>query len=291
MRWLLFSILLFLVLTQNIAQNIDHFYSNYELKDGSVYTGYISHQSLTGKFVTITATSAVIVMNETDVNIDTILSITPVSLLEDEMRTLLTKRPHILPNPSNPTVAVVDIEDCKKQYIYHNAVLLQRGEKVKFLTCEDDSISIPIDNIVQVTKLPRPADFSYGINERIETKRYVGDIEGQIVNQNLNNGTIDILSKNEYLYRIKSSDIISRSEVPIDSALPYSMQCPFTETVHTNDKTYCGYIIRQVYGTKDQPGLLFIQTDNNQEERINYSDIRDIYRKRNDHLSVFSADD
>ncbi len=278
------------MLTQSLAQNIDHFYSDYELKDGSVYTGYISHQSFTGKFVTITATSAVIVMDEPDVNIDTILSITPVSLLEKEMCTMLTKRPHIFPNPSNPTVAVVDIKDCKKQYIYHNAVLLQRGEKVKFLTCENDSISIPTDNIVQVTKLPRPADCSYGVNERIATRRFMSDLEGQIVNQNLENGTIDLLSKNEYLYRIKSSDVISRCGVLIDSTLPYNMQYPFIETVITNDGTYCGNIIRQEYGTKDKPGFLLIQTDNNQAERVNYSDIRDIYRKLNDRLSVFPAD-
>ncbi len=283
MKCLISTTLLLSFCIQSIAQETDYIYSDYEMKDGSVYTGYISRQSFTDKSVTLSTVSALKVMDESDVSIDPTLSITPISALEDEMRNWLKKHSNILPDSSSKsTVPITVVEDRKNQHTYRNALLVQRGEKVKFITCENVDVDVKADDIVKLTKTVRPAGIFSGVNERFSTKRYEDDLNGQVVCQDMTNGTIYILGDKGYQFNIKNSDIISRSEILIDSELPYNEQCPFIETVHTKDGTYCGFISKQVFGTKDIPGYLLVQTALNQVDRVEYSDITEIRRRPNE---------
>ena len=45
MKRLFVTIMLLPALWQATAQNHDYIYSDFEMKDGSIYTGYVSHQS------------------------------------------------------------------------------------------------------------------------------------------------------------------------------------------------------------------------------------------------------
>lgn len=283
MRCLVSTILFLSLCIQGVAQGTDYIYSDYEMKDGSVYTGYISRQSFTDKSVTLSTVSALKVMDETDVSVDPTLSLTPISALEDEMRNWLKKHPCILPDYSSRSIVpIAVIEDRKSQHTYRNALLVQRGEKVKFITCENENVDVNADDIVKLTRAVRPAGIFSGVNERFSTKRYEDDINGQVVRQDMEKGTIYILGDNGYQFNIRISDILSRSEILVDSELPYNEQCPFIETVHTKDGTYCGFISKQVFGTKDAPGYLLVQTALNQVDRVEYSDITEIHRSPNE---------
>lgn len=283
MKYFLSATLMLSFFVQSVAQEIDNIYSDYEMKDGSIYTGYISRQSFIDKTVTLTAVSAMRVMDKADVSINSTLSMTPISALEEKMQNWLKKHPNFVPNyNSKSTVPIVKIEDLRKQHIYHDALLIQRGAKVKFLTCDNEIINIPTDDIVKLTKPARHAGVMSGVIERFSTKVYEEDIKGQVVCQDMRDGTINILDDLGYTFSIKSSDVTSRSEILIDPELPYTEQCPFIETVHTKDATYCGFISKQVFGTKFMPGYLHVQTDLNQVERVEYPNIREITRRLNE---------
>ena len=253
------------------------------MKDGSVYTGYISRQSFIDKSITVSAVSALMVKDEGDVIIDSILSMTPISALESEMRIWLNKHSYILPDSSsNYKVPIAVIEDKKKQRTYRNALLVQRGEKVKFITCEDENVNVKTNDIVKMTRTVRPAGVLSGLNERFSIKKHEGGITGQVVCQDMINGIIYILGEKGYQFSFNNSDVISRSEILIDSELPYIEQCPFIETVHTKDTTFCGFISKQVFGTKESSGYLLVQTANSQIDSVKYSDITEIHRNLNE---------
>lgn len=55
MKRLFVTIMLLPVLWQATAQNHDYIYSDFEMKDGSIYTGYVSHQSFSEGTIKINA--------------------------------------------------------------------------------------------------------------------------------------------------------------------------------------------------------------------------------------------
>jgi hypothetical protein len=283
MKYLVSKILLLSFCIQSVAQEVDYIYSDYEMKDGTIYTGYISSQSFTDKTITLTTISALKVMDEVDAKINSTFSITPISTLDGKMQNWLNSHSYILPDSNNKsTVVLTVIEDRKNQRKYDDVILVQRGEKVKFIACENEKVKVNVNEIVKFTKSARPSRISSGLNECFSTRKYGNDITGQVVCQNMKEGTICILGDEGYQFNIKTADIISRSEILIDPELPYNEQCPFIETVKTKNGSYSGFISKQVFGTKDMPGYLLVQTSLNHVDRVEYADIIEIQRQPNE---------
>ena len=97
MKRLFVTIMLLPAVWQATAQNHDYIYSDFEMKDGSIYTGYVSHQSFSEGTIKIDARVILKNLPSESVGIETCEDNKPRTELSKSMRTWLDARTWLFP--------------------------------------------------------------------------------------------------------------------------------------------------------------------------------------------------
>lgn len=285
------------------AQNDSYIYSDFEMKDGTVFTGYISRQSLVKETIEIKAHAIVKSINKIDAIIDPSTKVSAGDLekkTQDWLSSHIYEIPiygevlqaeksgtitHSTPSESmnkNMLLETGNVTDIANTPItYKHVILLSKAETVKFLLMKDTLIETKRQDIVAITKKLRPDNTTSGILERYETTSHAHTLEGQVTRKEMR-GEITLVSDSNSIYNFQDADIISYDQVPINSEQPYWEQMPFTETVIAKNGIYEGLIIRVKRGDENKSAFMLIRTGKEgSTNKVSYDDIQEIRRAPN----------
>lgn len=294
------SILLFLSLVLTISSEAKIF-EKVELKDGSIYEGYIMEQ-LPGKTVTVHVEAATILQSANKVSIvrkeDFLFSQLPeewkawaqvnkgylrsvngekhLTLWYLEQYAELAKdNTDINDNDSVASIIVDDFEDennCIPEIPQQHLVfVLEKGNNIKYVDLTRENKIINYSDIKQITRNTRHDDELSGINDLIKTRS--GEVvKGQIVSLEMGNG-IKILTDEGFVQTVSYADIAEQLKEKVNEDQDLYEQSPFLDVVLTEGKKYTGIIVKQNYGTTTIPGYLIIQDKASTDVRIPVKDV------------------
>ena len=248
------------------------------MKDGSIYTGYVSHQSFSEGTIKIDARVILKNLPSESVSIETCEDNKPRTELSKSMRTWLDVRTWLIP-AKDSVVTVARIKDKNSGTTYDNAVILSKGETVRFVAISSEEIAAKNSDILATTKMKRPANVLSGTHEVYETNNH--EYKEPLATCKKGNGTITFTDKDGIQDSIIGGNLLSCKIMLLDSNQPYIEQIPFIETIVTQNDKYQGYITQQVFGQKGKSGYLMIRTGNSTIERVEYGDIKEILRIEN----------
>lgn len=278
MKRLLVTFILLPAVLQATAQKLDYIYSDFEMKDGSIYTGYVSHQSFPEGTVKIDAQVIFKNLPSESVSIETCEDKKKRTELSKSMQTWLDARTWLTPIEDS-IVTVAGIKDKISGTTYEDAVILSKGETVKFVAISNKEITAKNSDILATTKMKRPANVLSGTHEVYETNKH--EYKEPLATCKKVNGTITFTDKDGVQDSIIGKNLLSCKIMLLDSNQPYIEQIPFIETIVTQNNKYQGYITQQVFGQKGKSGYLMIRTGNSTIERVEYGDIKEIIRIEN----------
>ena len=248
------------------------------MKDGYIYTGYVSHQSFSEGTIKIDARVILKNLPSESVGIETCEDNKPRTELSKSMRTWLDARTWLIP-AKDSVVTVAGVKDKISGTTYENAVILSKGKTVRFVAISNEEIAAKNSDILATTKMKRPANVISGTHEVYETNNH--EYKEPLATCKKGNGTITFTDKDGIQDSIIGGNLLSCKIMLLDSNQPYIEQIPFIETIVTQNDKYQGYITQQVFGQKGKSGYLMIRTGNSTIERVEYGDIKEILRIEN----------
>ena len=278
MKRLFVTIMLLPAVWQATAQNHDYIYSDFEMKDGSIYTGYVSHQSFSEGTIKIDARVILKNLPSDSISIETCEDNKPRTELSKSMQTWLDARTWLI-SEKDSVITVAEIKDKISGTTYENAVILSKGETVRFVAISNEEIAAKNSDILATTKMKRPANVLSGTHEVYETNNH--EYKDPLATCKKGNGTITFTDKDGIQDSITRGNLLSCKIMLLDSNQPYIEQIPFIETVVTQNNKYQGYITQQVFGQNGKSGYLMIRTGNSTIERVEYGEIKEVLRIEN----------
>lgn len=274
----LFTIIALLpAIWQATAQNHDYVYSDYEMENGTIYTGFISCQSFIENTITIDAKVVLKVIPTKEVCIYSEEKGKSISDLDENLRAWLAGHPHLLQAPDSCiTIGNIKIEENGMETTYNDAVLLEKEANIKFVAVHREEKTVNSRALLTTTKKKLPDNVLSGVKEICETK---DRSQGQVIRKQKDS---ILVIDNNGKEKIISKDTVAKNRVIfMDNSQPYIEQIPFIETVVTKTGNHEGYIKEQIYATNGKPGYILIQTGNSSIERVEYADIQEIRRAEN----------
>lgn len=242
------------------AQNIDQVYLN----NGSVYEGYISEQ-VPGDYIAVKAEMAEICLDTSKVS-----KVTPVRMylseLSESAQTWLKAN-----RPETDPVEMVDV--LSGDTLYENAVLLEKGSRLKFIYFPDAECKLPWREIYKTTKTEKGLNASTGIVDVITLKngKYIkGYIVEQILGDELKVRTFDNL-----LSSVKYSDILCINSEQIGKNKSLWSQIMFLDRVELrNGEIVEGFIASRLMGKH----MSIAVKDNAMERYVPLKDVAKYYK-------------
>lgn len=239
------------------AQNVDQVY----ITNGSVYEGYISEQ-VPGEYISVQAVKSTIVVESAQVSK---IKYTPteVGLLSEAMRKWVEEN-----KPSNTVVDVASLD--VSGHRYSEAIMLESGSGIKFITFENAEYKVAWKDIVKTTKNEA------GIID-VVTLHNGKYIKGRIVEQVLGS-EMKIKTEDEAIHVVKNSEILCINSEQLDKNRSLWSQLHFLDLVELkNGESYEGFIASRLFGKY----VAIATRDNGVEKYVQLSDIAKYVKKMN----------
>ncbi len=219
------------------AQNIEQVYTN----GGSVYAGYIATQ-VPGSYIIVNSCSATRTANANDVKNLEYRSVDVASLTGEMARWADTNR------TGEDTIEVASFDWKGRKYT--DAVVLEKGKKIRFIAFYTDDVKIDWTNIKKIVKSARTFYQHMGIKDIVTLKdgaRYEGFIVEQVLGKELR-----IQTAQHEIHTCDFRDVMSiRTEVEVmDADLSVWVLIPLLDVVELKDGTEIeGFIQSRIMGS------------------------------------------
>ena len=239
------------------AQNVDQVY----ITNGSVYEGYISEQ-VPGEYISVQAVKSTIVVESAQVSK---IKYTPteVGLLSEAMRKWVDEN-----KPSNTVVDVASLD--VSGHRYSEAIMLESGSGIKFITFESAEYKVAWKDIVKTTKNEA------GIID-VVTLHNGKYIKGRIVEQVLGS-EMKIKTEDEAIHVVKNNEILCINSEQLDKNRSLWSQLHFLDLVELkNGECYEGFIASRLFGKY----VAIATRDSGVEKYVQLSDIAKYVKKLN----------
>ncbi len=212
------------------AQNIEQVY----LRNGSVYEGYIATQ-VPGEQLSVSVEKATIYVDEDDVE-----GITYANRAVADLPPRL--REWALEKYDSTQMVELATVSLKENKTLRNAVVLEKGSRLKLLSYTKDFFTLDWGDVVKTTKTVNPDDAERGVRDVVtlhDGQRY----EGQIIEQVIGN-ELCIRLKDGSVRVVKLADIDNIASERIDYAVSLWEQVPLLDRIEVEGEgSVEGFII------------------------------------------------
>lgn len=237
------------------AQNLERIFTN----DGKIYYGYISSQ-VPGKEIVVKTVASVIVSDKASISSPTTVSF---SKLSGGWKEFLRDNPDILADTSRIIISDVRMDDSAS---YRDAIVLQSGDVVKFVSLTENSRTIEWANYNKVVRMAKPKNEFSWVVSTFETK------DGRIINgqmiEQINGKYMSVLDDKNELKSIMLNNIRCIKFRGLDERSSIFNQSRTLDIVNLKNDSVKGII------TENCPGeYVLVAKENGSIMKIKSSDI------------------